>query len=411
MSGFIFTLGKIDKKLIIPLIYLLIYIFIDLFDKEQYSNITAIYIEKYGNSLGEILVYFISIIVKYAFKKKLTRKSGKQNYLKDFGILFLIAAFYKLNDLLPYSLNKFNKDNDKYKDDNSKVLLVNDALELIIITLVTFLTLKYKYYIHHIISIVIIVIICIVLDFLLNNFFDMNKYTIISSIILILADSFLYSYLKYLIEFKYYFYLDILYIYGIFMFFWNSVALGFTVIIQKINGTNHIFFEFYNYFNTNGAWIVLFRFLFGLIITGLILDLLEYMILNKLTPNYIIICYEIGKIPSNIKNFVNSDYYKFQINNKFLVLIGIIILSVLQVITLLFYLEIFEFNFCSLNKNTKKNIEERELMLTSYNIGMDNYLVDDESNIVMKGYIIEEENRKTCSELTSTEGRNSNVIN
>ena len=175
MSGFIFTLGKIDKKLIIPLIYLLIYIFIDLFDKEQYSNITAIYIEKYGNSLGEILVYFISIIVKYAFKKKLTRKSGKQNYLKDFGILFLIAAFYKLNDLLPYSLNKFNKDNDKYKDDNSKVLLVNDALELIIITLVTFLTLKYKYYIHHIISIVIIVIICIVLDFLLNNFFNIDN--------------------------------------------------------------------------------------------------------------------------------------------------------------------------------------------------------------------------------------------
>ena len=135
------------------------------------------------------------------------------------------------------------------------------------------------------------------------------------------------------------------------------------------------------------------------------------MILNKLTPNYIIICYEIGKIPSNIKNFVNSDYYKSHIKNKFLVLIGIIILSVLQVITLLFYLEIFEFNFCSLNKNPKKNIEERELMLTSNNIIMDNYLVDDESYIVIKGYIIEEENRKTCIESTSTEGRNSNVIN
>ena len=375
MSNSIFILGKMDKKLLIPLIYLLFSILINIFNSKKYSNISASYIENFGGTIGDIFVFFISVIVKYAFKTKLIKKSEKQNYLKDFGILFLITAF-----------NIFKEN-------------------------ITFFTLKYKYYIHHIISIVIIVIICIVLDFLLNNFFDMNKYTIISSIILILADSFLYSYLKYLIEFKYYFYLDILYIYGIFMFFWNSVALGFTVIIQKINGTNHIFFEFYDYFNTNGAWIVLFRFLFGLIITGLILDLLEYMILNKLTPNYIIICYEIGKIPSNIKNFVNSDYYKFHIKNKFLVLMGIIILSVLQVITLLFYLEIFEFNFCSLNKNTKKNIEERELMLTSYNIGMDNYLVDDESNIVMKGYIIEEENRKTCSELTSTEGRNSNVIN
>jgi hypothetical protein len=250
----------------------------------------------------------------------------------------------------------------------------------------------------------IIVIICISLDFLFSNYFHSNIYTIISSIFLILSDSILYSYLKYLIEFKYYFYLDILFISGIFSFFWNSLSLSVTILINKVKGSNKIFFEFYDFYNTKGIWIVIIRFLYGLIVNGFISDILEFIILDKLTPNYIIIAYEIGKIPSNIKNFVNSDYYKS-------LLIGIIILSVLQVITLLFYLEIFEFNFCSLNKNTKKNIEERELMLTSNNIVMDNYLVDDESYIVIKGYIIEEENRKTCIELTSTEGRNSNVIN
>ncbi len=35
-------------------------------------------------------------------------------------------------------------------------------------------------------------------------------------------------------------------------------------------------------------------------------------------------------------------------------------MSILQIFILLFYLEIFEFNFCSLNKNTKKHILERE---------------------------------------------------
>ena len=37
-----------------------------------------------------------------------------------------------------------------------------------------------------------------------------------------------------------------------------------------------------------------------------------------------------------------------------------IIPYVFQIIALLFYVEIFEFNFCDLNKNTKKNILLRE---------------------------------------------------
>ena len=408
MSGCIFTLGKMEKKLLIPLIYLLFYSLIN-FLNEQNSNISAMYIENFGRSISGILGFFISNIVKYAYKTKLIQKSGKQNYLKDFGILFIIAAFDELNEILPYSLDKLNKVRNKNKNDNSKELLVNDALELIIITLVTIFTLKYKYYVHHVICIVIIVIICIALDFLLYNFFDTNISTIISSLALVFTESILYSYLKYLIEFKYYFYLDVLYMYGIFFFFWNSVSLGLTTLVHKLNGTNHIFFEFYDYYNTNGIWFVLLRFFIGLIITGFIPNLLEFIILDKLTPNYIIICFEIGKIPSNIVNFVGSDYYKFKLTYKFLVLMAIIILSILQVIILLFYLEIFEFNFCSLNENTKKNIEEREYMLSRNNNGMDSQKVDDESSIVMKGYIIEEENGKTCIEMASSEENNSNL--
>ena len=153
MAGCIFTLGKIDKKLMIPLIYLVLYIFINIFEQEKYSNIAVIYIENFGKSLAEIMVFFISTFVKYAFKTKLEPKSEKQNYLKDFGILFIIIAFYKFNDILPYLFDKLNKDKSKY--DNSREVLVNDALILIIITLATFVTLKYKYYIHHIICIVI----------------------------------------------------------------------------------------------------------------------------------------------------------------------------------------------------------------------------------------------------------------
>ena len=93
MSNSIFILGKMDKKLLIPLIYLLFSILINIFNSKKYSNISASYIENFGGTIGDIFVFFISVIVKYAFKTKLIKKSEKQNYLKDFGILFLITAF------------------------------------------------------------------------------------------------------------------------------------------------------------------------------------------------------------------------------------------------------------------------------------------------------------------------------
>ena len=389
------------------MIYLLLYAIILIFNTETYSNISPIYFENYGMSFADIMVFFVSNVAKYTFKTKSSEKSERQNYLKDFGILFLISAFSKFNDFLPYLLDKLDNVKGKTEDENSRILLVNDVVVLVIITLLTFFILKYKYYIHHIISIIIIVIICISLDFLFSNFKHTNKFTVISSIVFILADSILYSYIKYLIEFKYYFYLDILYIFGIFCFFWNSVSLCIYILVSKLNRTNTIFFEFYDYYNTKGVGYVIFRFFFGLIITGFISDILEFIILDKLTPNYIIILYEMAKIPLNIKTFIEKDY-----NNhgklKVLVLIAILVLSIFQAITFLFYLEIFELNFCSLNKNTKKNIEERMLSIDNMNIG--NVAADNESDIVIKGYIVKDDIKKNI-EMTYAEKNNLENLN
>ena len=74
--------------------------------------------------------------------------------------------------------------------------------------------------------------------------------------------------------------------------------------------------------------------------------MIEFIILYKLSPNYIIICFELGKILSTI---IGNEGTKRWI---------IILISILQIIFLSFYLEIFEFNFCSLNKNTKRNIKQ-----------------------------------------------------
>ena len=114
---------------------------------------------------------------------------------------------------------------------------------------------------------------------------------------------------------------------------------------------------------------MIFRFLVGLIFIGFLIGILEFLILDKLTPNYVIIGYELGKIPTA---FILSDGI-----NRWIILI----ISIFQIISLLFYLEIFEYNFCSLNENTKRNISKREKRQNTGDI-------DDDNEIDIKGYDI-----------------------
>ena len=99
--------------------------------------------------------------------------------------------------------------------------------------------------------------------------------------------------------------------------------------------------------------------------------LIEMKIVDMLGPSFVYVSYQISRIPSTIMSIEG--------NNKWIVLI----LSLFQILFILFYLEILEFNFCSLNKNTKKNIKDREHRL-SISENNDNY--DDE--IDLKGYDI-----------------------
>ena len=89
-------------------------------------------------------------------------------------------------------------------------------------------------------------------------------------------------------------------------------------------------------------------FIVSLILHGLILFLLEMKILDMLGPNFVYLSYLIGKIPSAIISIEG--------NNRWIVLV----LSIFQILFILFYLEILEYNFCTLNKNIKKSIRERE---------------------------------------------------
>ena len=276
---------------------------------------------------------------------------------------------------------------------SARELYINYAIELIIISLSTYLILKYKYYKHHILSIAIIVILCIITDILLKNFIHTNFSVVISSIVGVLGDCIIYTYFKFLIDHKYYYYLDILYIYGIFGLYLLSFII--IIIIHSVNESYAIFKEFSDFYSEKGVFHIILRFIiFGLLLQGFCADILEFLILDKLTPNYIIIGFEIGMIPSNLIGNEGSDR----------LLVSII--SVLQLLSLLFYLEILELNFCSLNENTKKNINKREI--SQKDIIAEN---DGDNTSGIDGYSIAENYKGNELEIDSADVKSEELIN
>ena len=379
MARFIISFGIINKKLLIPSIYTLVCILVNIYYIDKDYNEVRIFVDALGMSIGEMSIYFTQNIFKYrriATKKK--KRNTVRQYVKDYSILFFFILINILTKLSPFYIytedensettELEDKDKGKYRE-----LFMNDALEIVFMTLVTYFLLKYKYYIHHFISIIMLIVLCIINDAILENFTHTSVSTVFSSILYILADSFIYSYFKYLISNRYYHFVDVYFMTGIFDTFYYISSLIIVLTTQYINGTNKLIFQFFEYYNEYGASRLITIFLFtGLLLKGILMSIFDGLIISELTPNYCAIVCELGKIPTTI--------YSIEGYKKWIILV----LSIFQILSLLFYLEILENNFCSLNKNTIKSIEDR--VNNQLDEG-DNY---DDNEIDMKGYDISE---------------------
>ena len=135
--------------------------------------------------------------------------------------MLLFETFVDLGALFTKLIESFNED-----EETSSNLFINDAIEIIFLSIITYYILKYKYYIHHFISITLIVICGICIDLLLDNYSNIGIKMLINSIFYILPDIFLYSSFKYLIEIKYYYFLDVLFIIGIINFIIHTISFS-----------------------------------------------------------------------------------------------------------------------------------------------------------------------------------------
>ena len=391
----IISIGLINKKLLYPLIYLITFALLNIFWSFYESNLVTLAIESFGTSIGQILTVFLNIKFKYKFKKNDTIK---HKYFKDFSIQFLINVIFSISSLFGSYLEKVdeketNNVNKFYINVNK--FYINDALIIIFITIITYFILKEKYYIHHIISIIVIVILSTSIDLILQNFFGLNVFLVINSILYVLADSILFSYYKYLIEFQYYYFLDVLLAEGIIHFSISLISFCVILLVQHLNNSKTILSEFLDYYENFGIGNILLLFFISLIFKGFFISFLDFLILKELTPNFVIIAYGLARIPSSIIK-LESEYRWI-----------ILVISIFQVIFILFYLEIIEYNFCNLNKNTKRNISERELKLENYIKANENVDITDE--ITINGYDITEGFKNEDRKLTESSEEEDNI--
>ena len=99
MENFIFRLGTINKKLLLPLIYIIIYICINIFWNYTVYNEFTFYLESIGFSIGQTMTYILGRAWKYHNVTRNSNLNKTKKYFKNYSILFLIDAFYMLSNL------------------------------------------------------------------------------------------------------------------------------------------------------------------------------------------------------------------------------------------------------------------------------------------------------------------------
>ena len=336
MKKFIFSLGIIDKKLIIPLITTIIYIIYMFYFNKYPADVIDMLFYYFGVSIGEIITFYVPYIFNYKTTNNENKKCTKNNII-DY---FFLILFYTLKKIC--LLFEFN-----FEDENMNFLFIMEGFEITIICLTTKIFLKYKYYIHHIISLIVFLILSIIMDLILENFVSLQFNFIIYLIILSIVEVIDYCYIKYMMDVKYHSLYNMIFFRGISEFFSTMIIFSVLLII-KFESNDDTFLKELSEYDKSKIGKLVIRIVLGIIGDGIINSIFEFNTLNLFNPNYIFVCYEISKI-------TNFFFYIENLSQLF-----ILIPFTFQIIALLFYIEIFEFNFCGLNKNTKKNILLRE---------------------------------------------------
>ena len=146
----------------------------------------------------------------------------------------------------------------------------------------------------------------------------------------------------------YYHYIEIILYWGITGLLAKLIIFSSLILYEYTNDINGYINEIHNYFTETNIFIIIFYKFFSFLLCSGFYYLLIILMIFYFKPNHAIVTDEL---------YIYELIIFFKDNpNKYYTLIPFMS----QILALLFYFEILEFNFCNLNENTIKNIKKRE---------------------------------------------------
>ena len=395
-------IGVYNKKLFLPFGVAFVQILINIMNKTLPEKIKNHTLEMTDLSLSEIFVVIIPIfnICSLNTRNDFSPKRTKKKIALQFLVLsFIFGVFIAFNIMKSIQANNFNQQHKSYQNPHNSGLSSLESLELIFITIVSILLLKYKYFIHHIISIIVFIFICFFIDLILHNYedlFERGGLFIFLNIMVVLVDAIGYGYQKYMMDVLFHPYWSVSLAIGLTSFTINSgllIACLSKGKEQAIKEKNQMFIGFYKYFEEVDLGIIIIKHLLNFILS-FFLNLFRSLTILHFSPDYILISFTISRILDII---LETGAYEC------------LVLFALQFITLMFYLEIFEFNFWGLNKNTRKNIQKREKeeMLLQEKNSRSSSTSEIE---ISPDYIVYDEHRNSTKDIRTQSGDSYNHI-
>ena len=336
----IISYGRMDKKL-----FLILFLFIvrtiyriamnEFPDDYSDGNLCAL-----EEDIGTII---LGIIIYFLFKQKLKRTTEDKRSFIYIIILFLL--FFVKNGF-EYTYSTFVKNSKYYR--YYTILNATNGIEIILMSIGTFILLNYKYYIHHMISMSIYCALGISIELILENFTRIGYKYVYIFIIYIINEILIFCYLKYMMDKLYYPLTEVILYYGICELLAKIIIFSGKAIYQYNNDIEGIIDGIKTYFQEASVLVIIFFQFIYILLDGALTNILKILIIYYLRPNLLIVTDEINVLEGIVLYGDNP--------NRFYTLIPFVI----QIFVMLFYFEILELNFCNLNENTAKNIEMRE---------------------------------------------------
>ena len=358
------SLGNIDKKYIFILFFLIIInIFTTLYDiladhdKYKNSRTMSVTIKHVGFSLCFIPEYIRR-------KNSIVKNNSKfELKLKNVSFIILIAFIYLIHDFAfifsdRYTIEKDNKKQLKLKG--------NFFYAFMLLFFISIFIFKKNYYKHQYISVILIICLGIIRYFskFINSYNSkINSDDIIFEILFHIS---IYTCLSLYISFSQKFMEKYFvspwktsWIVGVFNLC-SNLALYFIFSFISCEKNTFCSLEYKNeyyidnifsFFKTYSASEAIIYFLVHLITS------LRYILFNVILQNFtvfhILLSYQIVSLIWNIVDLIDSN------KNNFLVNIIVVITYIIELFITFVFIEYIELNFCNLNKNIKRNIEER----------------------------------------------------